>query len=263
MINVANIARKLLLASIAASGVLINSCSDDACTLNCNGDLRYPLQIGYSWQYSGEERITNFRPDNDSITEVPVDTVRRWGLTLSINSSDTLDDGTIAYVIHEVQSIGDSLIAEGYQYYGNKVDGLYHYTGLSNGASLLLLKSVSDAAMNTPSVDLGRKSLEYPLREGLQWEYTNGFDYGPAGAIYKRVLGIGEQSVQAGDFECYSIEWFWENLPRTQHTEYIADVGLIRSVTKASDVAYTTYDSANRIGLVDITTEIRLTRSPF
>lgn len=263
MKSLRNIAEGLKLAILAALGVLQISCSDDACTLNCNGDLRYPLQIGYSWQYSGEERIINFRPDNDSITEVPLDTVRRWDLTLSINSSDTLDDGTIVYIVHEVQSEGDSLMAESYQYYGNKADGLYHYTDLSIGSPLLFFKTVADANTEAPNVDFTRKSLEYPLREGLQWEYTNGFGYGSAGAIYKRVLGIGEQSVPAGTFECYAIEWFWENLPNTEHTEYISDDGLVRTVTKATNVEYTTYEYFDGIGLVDIVTEIRLTRSPF
>ncbi len=168
-----------------------------------------------------EERISNFRPDNDTISEVPLDTVRLWDLTVSISGSDTLDDGTVVYIFHEVQSSGDSLIAESYQYYGNKADGLYHYTERSTGNSLLQFKAVSAVNQNGSQADFGRKSLEYPLREGLQWEYTNGFGYGPAGAIYKRVIGIGEQSVPAGKYECYAIDWLWENLPGTQRTEYL------------------------------------------
>lgn len=263
MITYHGISVRVRLAVFAAFGILLVSCSDDSCTLNCNGDLRFPLRAGYSWQYSGEERITNFRPDNDSISEVPTDTFKTWDLSLTISNSDTLLDGTVVHIIHEVKSVGDSLISESYQYYANKADGLYHYTELSIGSPLLLFKVAADTASEKRSADFARKSLEYPLREGLQWEYTNGYGYDHFGAIYKRVLGIGEQSVPAGSFECYSIEWFWENLPKTQRTEYFADGGLIRTYTKISDVEYSTYESFEGIGLVDVITEVRLTRSPF
>lgn len=263
MINRLSAARILLIGTFILLGLMMVSCSEDSCTLNCNGDLRFPMRVGYSWQYSGEERISNFRPDSDSITEVPLDTVRKWDLTITISGSDTLDDGTVVYAFHEVQSSGDSLIAESYQYYGNKADGLYHYSNLSVGYSLLLFKSTLGAISETSQADFARKSLEYPLREGLQWEYTNGFDYGPAGAIYKRVIGIGEQTVPAGKFECYAIDWIWENLPKTQQTEYLADDGLIRTRMVIRDVIYTSYSHFEGIGIVDVTTELQLTRSPF
>lgn len=263
MTNLPQVARILIIGTLVLAGFVLASCSEDACTLNCNGDLRYPLQVGYSWQYSGEERISNFRPDSDTVTEVPSDTVRKWDLTITVSGTDTLDDGTVVYILHEVQSSGDSLIAESYQYYGNKSDGLYHYNNLSIGYSLLLFKSTLVAIGGSPRADFARKSLEYPLREGLQWEYTNGFDYGPAGAIYKRVIGIGEQTVPAGKFECYAIDWIWENLPKTEQTEYIADDGLIRTRMFTRDVLYTSNSQLEGIGLVDITTELQLTRSPF
>ncbi len=263
MIILSLASRFLLIGTFILLGLMLASCSEDACTLNCNGDLRFPMHVGYSWQYSGEERISNFRPDSDTITEVPLDTVRRWDLTITISGSDTLDDGTVVYIFHEVQSSGDSLIAESYQYYGNKADGLYHHSNLSIGYSLLLFKSALVANGESAKADFARKSLEYPLREGLQWEYTNGFDYGPAGAIYKRVIGIGEQTVPAGKFECYAIDWIRENLPKTQQTEYIADDGLVRTRMVVRDVEYTSYSYSEGIGLVDITTELQLTRSPF
>lgn len=240
--------------------LFLQSCSDDACTLNCNGELRFPLSIGYTWQYVQTSHLTNFRPDSDTTTEVPKDTLLEYVVTATVVGSDTLDDGTIVYFLHEVQSSGDSLIAEGYQCYGNKADGLYHYTNLSTGNSLLLGKSSTSAGA---LVDLGRKSLEYPLREGLQWEYTNGFDYGPTGAIYKNVIGIGEQAVPDGNYECYAIDWIWENLPGVERTEYVADVGLVKSVTVARNLRYLTYDSAEGIGLIDQIIELRLASSPF
>ncbi|MGB5105892.1 MAG: hypothetical protein WBP42_04170 [Candidatus Zixiibacteriota bacterium] len=249
---------------IMAATIILSllSCSSDECTLNCNGELRFPLVVGYSWQYEREEHITNFRPENDSITEVPTDTLRLFYITLTDVGTDTLLDGTVVHVIHEVMSDGDSLVSEGYQYFGNGADGLYHYTAATTDAPILLFKPIGTVNSQNPRAELARKSLEYPLQEGLQWEYTNGFDYGPAGAIYKRVIGIGEQNVPAGNFECYAIDWLWENLAGAEMTEYFSDAGLIRVRQVARDVSYSTYEYFDGIGLVDVITETRLTRKP-
>ena len=259
--KVIRIGAAIIVAMLAAT--LSLSCSSDECTLNCNGDLRFPLIDGYSWQYEREVHITNFRPDNDSITEVPTDTLKLYYITVTVVGPDTLDDGAIVHVVHEVLSEGDSLISESYQYFGNRTDGLYHYTDLSTGSPILLFKPTGVAKSAEPQEILARKSLEYPLQEGLQWEYTNGFGYGPAGAIYKRVIGIGEQDVPAGSFECYAIDWLWENLPGTEMTEYFADAGLIRVRQVAHDLQYTSYTYVNGIGLVDEIIETRLTRKPY
>jgi hypothetical protein len=252
-----------LIPTLLVFATVSQSCSDDKCTLNCNGDMRFPLVIGYSWQYQGVDHLTNFRPDSDTITEIPRDTLVEYIVTVTVTGSDTLDDNTIVYFLHEVRSIGDSLIAEGYQCYGNKPDGLYHYVNLSSGNSLLLFKASAGVGEHEAQIDFARKSLEYPLREGLQWEYTNGFDYGPEGAIYKDILGIGEQDVPDGTYECYEIDWIWENLPGVTHSEYVADIGLVRSVTIARNIRYLSYNSMNGIGLIDQITDLRLANGPF
>lgn len=255
--------RFLSIAWVLYLGSIQISCSGDSCTLNCNGDLRFPLVVGYSWQYRGEDRISNFRPDSDTIVATITDSAEQYVLTVTITGSDTLSDGTIVHILHEVKSSGDSLIDEGYQYYSNNIDGLYYFADLSSGNSLLQFKMSAAAGTNNPQMDFARKSLEYPILEGLEWEYTNGFGYGPAGAIYKRVIGIGEQTVSAGKYECYAIAWIWENLAGAERTEYLADVGLVRIRTVYRDLRYTTQESPEGIGLVDVTTELQLTRTPF
>lgn len=249
--------------TIAVAAVFFQlSCSSDECTLNCNGELRFPLIVGNSWQYEREIHKTNFRPESDSVTEVPTDTLRFYYITLTDVGTDTLSDGTVVHVIHEVMSDGDSLVTEGYQYFGDQADGLYHYTAATTDLPILLFKPTGSVRVQNPQEDLARRSLEYPLQEGLQWEYTNGFDYGPAGAIYKRVIGIGEQNVPAGSFECYAIDWLWENLPGAEMTEYFADSGLVRVREVVRNVNYTSAANSGVIGLVDIITETRLTRKP-
>lgn len=247
---------------VALAGLLLGSCSGDSCTLNCNGELRFPLSLGNTWQYTGQDHLTNFRPDNDSIN-FPSDTLTNYILTVTVSSSDTLTDNTIVYFLHEVRSIGDSLIAESYQCYGNKADGLYYYESLSNGLPLLFFKPGAASGSSGPRADFARKSLEYPLQEGLRWEYTNGFGYGPEGAIYKDIAGIGEQNVPDGNYECYAIDWLWENLPDASRTEYVSDVGIVRTIMETRNVRYTTESTPLGIGLIDYITELRLTSGPL
>lgn len=252
-----------LVVVLVLAGFAALSCSGDSCTLNCNGDLRFPLALGYTWQYVGQDHLSNFRPDNDSIATVPSDTLVNYILTVTVASSDTLDDNTIVYFLHEVRSMGDSLVAESYQCYGNKADGLYYYENLSTGVPQLIFKHAMGTGNTGIRADFARKSLEYPLQEGLRWEYTNGFGYGPEGAIYKDVIGIGEQNVPDGNYECYAINWLWENLPDAEHTEYVSDVGLVRVYIQTRNLRYTTPTVPNGIGLIDLTSELKLSSGPF
>lgn len=244
---------------------LVWSCSEDtSCTLNCNGELRFPMAVGYTWQYEQTNRITNFRPDNDSIGNVLSDSIDTYILTITITEIDTLLDGTVTYKWDEVLSIGDSLVYHTEQYYGNKEDGLYHYSSLSSpGTNLFMFKPFQQLKSASPQI-VGLKSLEYPLYEGRRWEYTNGLSEVSWGVVYKEVVKITEQTVPAGKFECYEIQWSWPQLPKITTVEFLSDIGIVFSQKTSRDVAHEdSYSHAGGInGLADYITEFRLLSYP-
>lgn len=246
---------------LAAVGTLLTlSCSGDECTLNCNGDLRYPLALGLSWQYDLTRQKYNFRPYYDTTFWHPADSIMHWNITLSITNVDTIEAGVVIYEFHEVVTEATTLISQAYSWYANSGDGFWQYPDLGSGPGLSVfsLKPVAGAG---PSATRTYKVLEYPLREGIQWELTNG--YSDIGPIYKSVIGIGEQSVPAGKYDCYAVAWLWESISTITRTQYYSDVGLVRSRTEVKDLFHDPYENQEWAGTWDETEEIRLVRSPF
>ncbi len=253
----------ILIALIAGLSVLgiTTSCSDDECTLNCNGDLRFPLALGYSWQYDYTQQKVNFRPDSDSNTFRPLDSLLNWVVTVTITNVDTVYENIVAYEFHEVVSDSDSLISEAYTWYANYGDGFYSFPDLGSGPGLSIF-TLKAARTQSPHVPRSHKILEYPLREGIQWELTN--EYEDLGSILKYVIGIGEQTVPAGTYECYAVGWIWETISTVTRTSYYADAGLIRVRTEHKDLEESGYEYHGQPdGKYDVIEEFRLRRSPF
>ncbi len=253
----------LLIALIVILSLLVmtTSCSEDECTLNCNGDLRFPLALGYSWQYEYIQQKVNFRPDSDSNTFRPLDSLLNWVVTVTITNVDTVDGTFLAYEFHEVVSDADTLISEAYTWYANYGDGFYSFPDLGSGPGLSIF-TLKAAGAQSPRDLRSHKILEYPLREGLQWELTN--EYEDFGSILKYVIGIGEQTVPAGNYECYAVGWIWETISTVSRTSYYADAGLIRVRTEHKDLE----ESGNLHygqpdGKYDVIEEFRLIKSPF
>lgn len=255
-----SLSRFVLVFAAAAGTMLSLSCSGEECTLNCNGDLRYPLAIGLSWQYDLTRQKYNFRPYDDTTSWHPADSIIHWKITMSISNVDTIDAGVVVYEFHEVVTDGATLISQAYSWYANYGDGFWHYLDLGSGPGLSIfsLKPIAAAGRRATRT---YKVLEYPLRAGIQWELTNG--YSDIGPIYKSVIGIGEQSVPAGKYDCYAVAWLWESISTISRTQYYSDVGLVRTRTEYKDLFHDPHENQDWAGTWDEIEEIRLIRSPF
>lgn len=180
-----------------------------------------PLDVGNCWTY---KRIFNY----DSVSNINTN-------VNTITGIDTINDSLLTYKFESIY-IEDTIVDTGYEWCNLKDDVLISY-GYDNAGFTFGLPcykrnetiNFKGKQFNSPievtQFLLGNKSiktslfrsdsnffydpvevLQYPLKIGNEWYYR---DYDPW-PMLKKVVSKEVITVEAGEFECYKIKWFWD-----------------------------------------------------
>ncbi len=245
-------------------------------------EFTYPLAIGDRWEYRYTSIGFNYRPDS-------LRDYYPWNETgtaaAEIIRRDTLNDTLATYVLHV--SVAISITAyESNDYMNNAADGLYLYAydrssfiaparawwrfeggfGPSGGPGPDLISSRSGGPQPGDSLYYESppvRSLAYPLEVGNQWVMRELNASGLPWRIEKKIIDYGPQTVPAGTFDCYTIQWLWDvdddGIWDTgfEGYDYVAPQGLIKRVIIVHDLYASSYEGP--AGLFDVMETIELT----
>ncbi len=247
----------------------------------------YPLKIGNTWKHERVFEHFNFRPDsirnifpvvkyvNNSIVEVIKDT--------------TLQDSLPCVIVQQIFFDEEQELLS-WGYYANKTDGLYEYgykhaigniimpkerneiNFIISGIHFRKIRDASDYFAKYLPVyknqndsliywEQHRKVLTYPPQIGDEWLFHQGIPF----TIHKKILGTESVSTQAGDYDCYKIEWLYESNFSENITfyDYVCEKGLIKRSILFTDVVVRSPESPEGLGLVDTRDESVLTDINF
>jgi hypothetical protein len=193
----------------------------------------YPLQIGNRWDYSGSMVFFNFQPD--SLGDFFPDTFYASS-TVEILRRETLHDTLETYVFHETFTLHGYGVYHSENYFNNWSDGFYNFASYGVNDQLTPLKpghqpsvyfkgryfntvrevfdwlktGIESQARLVDSLeyeDPPLRCLAYPLTVGAQWTYRYP---GNPWHMEKAVIGRANQTVPAGDFDCFEIQWLYD-----------------------------------------------------
>lgn len=242
--------------------------------------IKYPLEKGTVWEYNRTMAFTNFRP-SISGTSYSETTYIQTGYVQVAGEKifyDTIRTKQVLEVSHGLRT----LVSE--KYYLEKPEGLYLY-GYKGGSNFTPKTSNSvgykfkGIQFNNPQEileylegmqnGLNKKSLDsinieqiplivykYPIEVGAHWNYLEKIEYIPF-LIDKKVVGTELVHLPIGFFNTYVIQWLYDmNSDGIYDTDldfkdYVCKEGLMKRVLKIKDLAITTVDSPEGIGLVD------------
>lgn len=258
------------------------------CTKNPVGVVQYnwyPLAVGNSWEYSRFFASINVRPDTVSVPFA--DTFFSTG-KVEVTKKDSILDSIPVFELFEV--LKDNLDEyPSWNYFNNLEDGLYYYG--SNGISYLpplqsptkksfyfkgryfsnvreivdwLEEAVCVPLSNSEILDYyipPRKRIQYPLRIGSKWTYTQA---GDPWRIDAKIIRIEAVTVPAGMFYCYKIQWLydlnddgkWDS--DIDFFQYVHSVGVVKWKILFKNVQYID-ELGNLIATFDALEEIQLT----
>jgi hypothetical protein len=200
------------------------SCSPDSEENNENAII--PLKIGNKWTY---QRIFYF--DSIPMSNTNINTITKID-TLII---DSLNDSIIAYKFESIYN-DSSTTDTGAEWYNIENEILYSY-GYENagiifglprkrGNNTIYFKGKSfNSPIERTLFLLGYKQnyttqcnsntditydpvevLHYPLEINNEWYYREEYPF----PILKKVISKESITVEAGQFNCYKIKWFWD-----------------------------------------------------
>ncbi|MDH4033381.1 MAG: hypothetical protein OEV80_06230, partial [candidate division Zixibacteria bacterium] len=247
--------------------------------------ITYPVAVGNSWRYRSNSWYENLQPKS---------LVPRFGDTtfvireVEIDNFDSAIGGPGRYRFH-TGTTGRTRPSEASCYYEVHQDGLYMTmaeVGTGSGVWPKTGKGISYSfagrtfnSTNALSAFLGagipggfaagsdhdypRKSLQYPLRIGTQWTYTE--NHATPGSVVRRVVDRQSIEIGLGRFDCFVIRQLhnlaedgtWDNT--LEIVDYVAAEGLIKRRTIARDVQINDWGHAYPIGTADIVIEAFLT----
>ena len=248
----------LVLSSIFAMLPILLSCSKNSIPPNQESieDFTFPLSINNRWEYLREERFYNCRGDSVFISFFH--DPRILNIEHKITGTEVFDDTITTYIMSEKLdfiSFPENLCTfETDVYYTNAKDGLYEYAyrtrsrcnssgeypgkatcfstiwDISRFPLEFIGLSASFSGDDTVANRIHpRKHVPYPLEIGQEWLLVES----PI-RILKKVVNIENVKVQAGEFQCYKIQSFfdfdndgeWDQ--NTEFFEYLAKQGIIR-----------------------------------
>jgi hypothetical protein len=272
--NVEDLKKCLLVSSV----LLFSSLSTISCTKSpVSGSFEiysYPVAAGNRWKYSRILMYSNFRPTQPGAT-FPLDTLQnesrvfvagREALSNGLNAwrFSQVDTGTtgrfageqyyiisgdtmwlVAYRGGTWQSLPRGISRVVYSFHGNTFSSPVEITDYLQGI-LSVLRSDSIVLLNPP-----RPTLTFPLRVGRRWQYTQEFF-----RLDKQVIGYENVSFAGQTAWAAKVQWIYQGgLMGIEFTDYFTSQGLMKRRIFIKDIAITTEEYPEGIGLVDITDE--------
>lgn len=243
--------------------------------------IKYPLEKGTVWEYNHTMAFTNFRP-SISGTSYSETTYIQTGYVQVVGEKifyDTIRTKQVLEVSHGLRTS----VSE--KYYLEKPEGLYLY-GYRGGSNFTPKTSNSvrykfkGTQFNNPQEileyleglqnGLNKKSLDsinieqiplivykFPIDVGSQWNYRGAISGGLFFRIDKKVVGMELVHLPIGVFSTYVIQWLYDMNSDgiydadLEFKDYVCKEGLMKRVLKIKNIAITTVDSPEGIGLVD------------
>jgi len=245
----------------------------------------YPLAVGNSWEYSRFIASINIQPDT---TYVPFsDTFFSTG-QVQVTKKDTLLDSIPVFEL--LENLKDTLGSySSLNYFNNLEDGLYYY-GFNGTSYLPPLQSTTQQSLHfkgkyfrnireiidwlEKAIPLSfsssdfldyylppRKRIQYPLKIGSQWTYTQ---TGDPWRIDGKVVNREFVTIPAGMFYCYKIQWLydlnedgrWDS--DIEFFQYVHSIGVVKWSILLKNIQYTD-EFGNVIYTFDVIEETQLT----
>lgn len=220
------------------------------------GAFEFPLAINNRWEYLREERFYNCH--RDSVAIAPFRDLVVLNVEHKISQQEVFDDSITTYLMSEKLgfiSFPENLCTfETDAYYANTKEGLYEYAYRARPRCNSSGESLGKAAYVSTGWDIlqfafnsiglhglffdsdtaiqrihPRQRIRYPLEIGQEWLYTE-----TPFRTLKRVVGIENVKVQAGEFQCYKIQSLFDSDnngawdENIESFEYVAEQGIIR-----------------------------------
>jgi hypothetical protein len=267
--------------------LLIFSCefSSDSKS-NLTGKFEYPLKIGNAWEYERVFEIYNFRPD--SLRSIFSETKYVSRSIVEVKKDTTLQDSLQCKIVQEKLIEHQEFLS--WAYYANKTEGLYELAYKNGGGGLTMpkeheeveytvggisfnnMRDVSDYFAEFLSSNAGmndtliywkpeRKVLTYPPEPGEEWLMFQG----PPFTIHKKIVGKESVSTDAGNYNCYKIQWIYTGMldDNIIFYDYVSKKGLIKRSILFKDILVSDVENPDGIGYVDASDETILTDINF
>ncbi len=223
-------------------------------------DIRFPIVAGNKWFYQSKTYVLGIHPPElegqfgftdtlyaSSITEVLSDTTLLDTIPVFRFHTSWYEEGESGYYDRYVNNTDSGLYLYAYHNVGTfppKVkpeSGVcFEFNGVRaasvTGLFQTILRSAAKASALSPSFvieDPPVRELAYPLEDERPWLYRS-IDLGHPITIGKEIVGKDRVRVPAGDFRCYTIQWFWDIDGDSDWDadingyDYISSVGIVR-----------------------------------
>ncbi|MEE9442569.1 MAG: hypothetical protein V3V99_07865 [candidate division Zixibacteria bacterium] len=253
-------------------------------------DFVYPLKVGNYWEYDfSSEHFDSETGEPSSLGPNTYTTA-----TAEIIGMDTLEDTLETYVFYaEDDTSNINNLNSATAHINNAPDGLYQYA--SDGASLIApakpkpqeteihfngisyastdelmarIYNIGQSLLSFPASYQNNngqifRGLAYPLGIGKQWTVVTLSEANPLHRIVKRITDWTKVKTNAGDFNCFKIQWLWDfngdgiwddNLVGY---DYVSEKGLIVRELRIKGIIITDY-SGQPLGTVDIVQRFEL-----
>ena len=223
---------------------------------DASGEFRYPLEVGYSWEYEREFWVSEVGPVASAVMQHVL--AETSGVYIRVEGEVVLPDSTVSMAMLETITSGQD-VYESAHFYAEAPEGLYLHAYVP-GSSAVAPKPVPGVQLwfkgrrVTGPADVARLIAgELPLQEcrpesmiyevppvlvlpseldvGDQWTVR---EAGSPWRVDKRVVGVTRVEVPAGSFVCHVVEWLidfqvdgeWDE--DVEFHDYVSPHGLVR-----------------------------------
>ncbi|MBU0561237.1 MAG: hypothetical protein KJ799_04945 [Bacteroidetes bacterium] len=273
---------------IIIASLLLTAFGCDLFTESNESSYKYPLGVGYEWNYSHLLAAHNFRTQDENLDSSDYVFTQSFKTHAEIVRKEIISDSINTFVIRTTDDL-EVYISYHEDYVNNQEDGLFKYAyrrggGVSavtpkrsnittltfNGKKFNSTKELvdyysgnvhHDGLLHSDSLIILKdalQSIKYPLRVNSAWDYLK--DPIPV-KISKKCIG----TVSLYGYNCYKIKWLYDFNSDGQWDDnvvmidYISNRGLLKRTMDFKDAGITTEYGPEIIGYIDFSEEYTIT----